>query len=335
MRGRALLFGLNYAHCKQGQLNGCINDVRQMAAHIYATFGAQFLINIHTDDVDKRSTSYNGIIQKLYDLAIASYKDNLEFVWIHYSGHGSYQADKNSDESDGKDEGLVPSDYEKRGILLDDFICKILEQFNPKTKIFFVTDCCHSGSILDLKYSWNEKKEWLVDNKNCNITAPIILISGCLDSQTSADAYNLLKDGKHIGALTASILKVLDRNPRYLYNVFTFVDAVRQDLKNGGFEQYPCISSTYDLIRNPSLITYEIPQQMPNMYQQRSQMQAQLPQQYYQQPTYYEAPNTYMISNQTAHYPLYQYVPHMPQFEQFIVTCIPIVNINTGYGMCI
>jgi hypothetical protein len=334
MKGRALLFGLNYSYSKQGQLNGCINDVRQMASHIYTMFGHSFPISIYTDDVDKRSTSYNGIIQKLYDLAIASYKENLDFVWIHYSGHGSYVQDKNSDESDGKDEGLVPSDYEKRGILVDDFLCRILEQFNPKTKILFITDCCHSGTILDLRYSWNENKEWVVENKDCDIIAPVILISGCLDSQTSADAFNLLKDGKHIGALTASILKVLERNPRNVYNVFTFIEAVRKDLKNTGFNQYPCISSTYDLIRNPSLIPYDTVQpQIPKMYpQQRSQPMYQQPvqhqqpsPQYYQQPMYYEAPNTYMVSNHPS---------YMPQVEQFIVTCIPVVNIS-GYGMCI
>jgi hypothetical protein len=354
MKGRALLFGLNYAHCKQGQLNGCINDVRQMAAQIYGTFGASFSITVYTDDVDIRATSYNGIIQKLYDLAIASYKENLEFVWIHYSGHGSHQKDANGDESDGYDEGLVPSDYETRGLLLDDFLNRIMEQFNPKTRVLFITDCCHSGSILDLRYTWNENKQPLIENRNCIIKAPVILISSCLDSQTAADAFNLLKDGKHIGALTASIINVLNRWPRYIYNAFMFVNAIRQELKNGGFEQYPCLSSTYDLIREPNLIPYDV--QAPKLWQQTPQYPANgsvanrpvasvgpnVPQyptpnrppaqinHSIPKPSYCEAQNTYVVSNEG------QYPPgFVPLSEQITITYVPFVQSIQGYGFCV
>jgi hypothetical protein len=105
VKGKALLFGLNYAHCKEGQLSGCVNDVNEIAQYI--SNNIQIPVEKYTDDIDLKNTSYDGIIQKLYGLAIESYRENLEFVWIHYSGHGSYQQDRSGDEKDGLDEGLV------------------------------------------------------------------------------------------------------------------------------------------------------------------------------------------------------------------------------------
>lgn len=252
MKGKALLFGLNYAHCKQGQLKGCINDVYMMSKYIQNLLNIP--IDIYTDDVDIKSTSYDGIVQKLYDLALQSVKEDLEFVWIHYSGHGSSQKDISGDEADGMDEGLVPSDFERKGILIDDIIHNILASFNPKTKILFICDACHSGSILDLKYTWDTSMKCKVDNKKDYVKSNTLLISGCQDNQTSADAYNLLGDNKSVGALTASILKVLRVNPTFIQNVFTLIQAVRRELKLGKFSQYPNLSSNYNLLQNTSLI---------------------------------------------------------------------------------
>jgi hypothetical protein len=252
MKGKALLFGLNYAHCKEGKLNGCINDVYGIANYIQKMLNIPTVI--YTDDIDLGNTSYNGIIKNLYNLAVDSYREDLEFVWIHYSGHGSYQKDTSGDEVDGMDEGLVPSDYERRGILLDDIINHVLSIFNPRTKVLFVCDSCHSGTILDLKYSWNSRRQSVIENKRCNIRAKTILISGCMDNQTSADAYNLLGDYKHIGALTASLLNVLQKSPNYIYDVFCLVDAVRSELRRGNFTQYPCLSTNFDVVDNPSMI---------------------------------------------------------------------------------
>lgn len=343
MKGKALLFGLNYAHCKQGRLNGCINDVRQVANQIYTLFDEQMPVEVYTDDLDRKSTSYDGIFQKLYDLAISSYKDNLDFVWIHYSGHGSHQKDINGDELDGEDEGLVPSDYETKGLLLDDVINRIIACINPKTKVLFISDCCHSGSILDLHYSWDESNQCAIENSKCTVKAPTILISGCRDSQTSADAFNLLQDNKHIGALTASIIKVLQKNRKYIYDAFMFVDAIRKELKKGRFEQYPCLSSTYDLIKDPSLIPLPKPVEKPEI---KLPQYPQAPKLYQQQrsqpidsrPPYTESQNTYIVS-----YPVQQAYIH-PQYPQYplqitapqpiIITYIPIIDVH-GFGYCV
>jgi hypothetical protein len=333
VKGKALLFGLNYAHCKSGKLNGCINDVQIMSKYIQSLMNIP--VAIYTDDVDRKSTSYDGIIAKLYDLAIESYRENLEFVWIHYSGHGSYQKDVSGDEKDGYDEGLVPSDYEIKGILIDDLINKIFNSFNPKTRVLFVCDSCHSGSMLDLTYTWGANKKCSTDNPRCAVRAPTMLISGCMDNQTSADAYNLLKDNKYIGALTASILNVLRTQGHYIYDVFALVEAVRRELQRGGFKQYPCLSSNYDITKTVSLVPI-VPPVPPVPIQQPQRVQPTHTTNAVQhRPSYYESYNTFSRSVNNAQ-------PCMPQAVS--ITYIPVQITHTpyvhqgytyGYGMCV
>lgn len=268
IRGKALLFGLNYEHIPKAKLNGCINDVKQMSTHIQNMFAKDtFVIEVHTDDIDKQNTSYDGIVRNLYNAAIESYSNNLDFVWVHFSGHGSQAKDTSGDELDYMDEGVCPSDYNTKGIVIDDILNNVMAKFNPRTKVLFVCDSCHSGSILDLRYTWNvNAKRSIIDNNNCKIKSNVILISGCMDNQTSADAYNLLNDNKHIGALTASFINVLEKKPKQLYDVFSFVESLRDELKRGGFSQYPCLSSTYDLTSDTSMIPGSAP--APKLYNQ-------------------------------------------------------------------
>jgi hypothetical protein len=331
VKGKALLFGLNYAHCKEGQLNGCINDVNEIAKYIENK--VEIPVEKYTDDIDIKSTSYDGIIQKLYALAIESYRDNLEFVWIHYSGHGSYQKDVSGDEKDGKDEGLVPSDYEKKGILIDDVINRVFSLFNPKTKILFICDSCHSGSMLDLKYAWNEKRQSTIENSKCNVKAKTILISGCMDNQTSADAWNLLGDFKSIGALTACILKVLKRSAQQVYDIFVFVNSVRSELRRGGFSQYPMLTSNFDITLEPSMVptvrqntvgrvlsTNQTDKQRNNAaHAAAPKLYQSIHSSYIPNPSYYESPNTYSYSIYNQQNLQKQFIPQYPVYYHNVV----------------
>ena len=253
MKGKAILFGLNYKHCKSGQLNGCINDVNMFSKYLNEEY--ELDVEKYTDDVNRMETSKLGIITKLYDLALETHSKNLDFVWIHYSGHGSYVNDtrRNGDENDRRDECLVPSDYETSGMLVDDQIQQILSFINPKTKVFCIFDCCHSGTIADLKYSWRNPKKPLIENIKSRIKTKIISISGCKDNQTSSDAYNILDDDKYAGALSAFLLICLKENKSITNDVFALVDKLRKKLKSNGYSQYPILCSSFNLTKNKSI----------------------------------------------------------------------------------
>lgn len=301
MKGKAVLFGLNYAHCKQGKLNGCINDVYAMTKYLQSMFGMP--VEVYTDDVDKTNTSYNGIIEVLSKLSRDTYNLDLDYVWIHYSGHGSSKKDTSGDEVDGMDEGLVPSDFETKGIIIDDILYKILSLFNPKTKIIFICDACHSGSILDLKYSWQSNKQCHIENRSCELKSQTILISGCKDNQTSADAYNLLNDGKHVGALSACILNTLKNKPEKIHNVFSLINTVRKELIKKGYKQYPCLSTNFDLSENISLF--------PLMYSENNKQETSYQQNINENLTYQQHNYNNNVPNQQYVYPQ-QFVENKP-----------------------
>lgn len=252
---KAVLFGLNYSKCERvNKLNGCINDVMDMRD--YLTSILQIPCDVYTDDGDDIvSTSKEGIKQRLVDLAKTSHDEQLKFALIHYSGHGSYVLDQNNDERDGYDECIVPSDCDTNGLLLDDEITEILCQFNPKTRIVCIFDSCHSGTVCDMKYSWESSTKVYVENILCKIHSKVISISGCLDQQTSADAY-IANTHKYSGALTNTLLNLLksDEGSRLRNNVFSLVDELRKSLAYQGFPQRPKLCSTYNLTKNKKFI---------------------------------------------------------------------------------
>jgi hypothetical protein len=70
-------------------------------------------------------------------------------------GHGGKLKDDDGDEKDGYDETLVPLDYSGAGQIRDDDIYNIL--IAPMKAGVYATcimDCCHSGSVLDLPYTF-------------------------------------------------------------------------------------------------------------------------------------------------------------------------------------
>jgi len=70
-------------------------------------------------------------------------------------GHGGKLRDDDGDEKDGYDETLVPLDYETAGQIRDDDLYKMLIG-SLKEGVFatFIMDCCHSGSVLDLPFTF-------------------------------------------------------------------------------------------------------------------------------------------------------------------------------------
>ena len=62
---------------------------------------------------------------------------------LHYSGHGVQRKDKDGDEINGFDDAIVPLDYKKNGLILDDEINKIIVGPIPTgVRLHAIMDCC-------------------------------------------------------------------------------------------------------------------------------------------------------------------------------------------------
>lgn len=253
----ALLFGLNYVRTPESRLNGCINDIRDTAELLKTKFGFSE-VNAFDDETCYANTTLVGLVRNLHSLALRSWTENISVAWIHYSGHGTYVRDTSKDELDGRDECLCPSDYMTAGFLRDDEIAIVLSRFNPKTRVVFIVDACHSGTMGDLKFKWTSRTSKTTENPRAIIKAPILMVSGCRDTQTSADAQ--LYDPavgvvRAQGAMTACLLRALrEQDGAECADAFALVDKVRLYLQQGGFPQYPELTTSYDIGPDPKFL---------------------------------------------------------------------------------
>lgn len=239
LQKRALLIGINYLKSKTERLFGCINDVVNMRTMLMRRFGytAYDIITLR-DDSRYMMPTRNNIMRGLYRIAEIS-TPTSETV-IHYSGHGSFIRDRNGDEPDGMDEVIVPVDYK---IITDDELFSIISKIKGKVLLFF--DSCHSGSVCDLQYSQEYNNGLLIkkiNNKKHLSNPNIIMMSGCKDSQTSADTYNA-ESRQSIGAFTDNLVNVLS-STSYPIDMINVYKSVCDRVSLSGYTQSPVFSSS-------------------------------------------------------------------------------------------
>jgi len=229
---KALMIGINYVGTPY-QLNGCINDVASMSAKLKSDYGFTNITAL-TDDTTVKPTRDN-ILREFTNLLTNSQSGDLLFVL--YSGHGSNVIDKNGDEADGRDEMIITSDL--KGILDDDLKTIIQTNLKKDVTLFAMFDCCFSGTILDLRYQYLDSLNYdtfTENDKQLETAGNVLMISGCTDNQTSADA-NI--NSKYQGAMTWSMLQSLQPNISWS----NLLKNMRGALKGAGFTQLPQMSS--------------------------------------------------------------------------------------------
>ena len=240
----ALLIGSNYLNTPDARLYGCINDIiniKNMLIDAY-DYNSSNMIVLRDDKKNMLPTRSN-IITNLTNVINES--ANYEELWIHYSGHGSRVIDINNDETDGYDEAIIPSDFKTEGVIVDDDFFDIIK--NSKCRTIIVMDCCNSGSICDLQWTF-ENNETAFD-KFVNPSREIIqnpnifMISGSKDDQYSNDIYDT-ENNESCGALTSTFIKCL-RNSKHNIGLFTLYDNICNELINSGYlNQLPILSSS-------------------------------------------------------------------------------------------
>lgn len=241
MSKKALLIGINYYSTPQNQLNGCINDVMNMKNVLMDAYDyKEENIRVLRDDASASLPTRQNIISALKQ--IVSESSTLSEIWIHYSGHGTGVRDTNGDETDGQDEAIVPCDFTTGGgIIGDDELFEIIKGISCTAIICF--DCCHSGTGIDLQYSFTYTGGAFgqaTNNAKALSNPRIFFFSGCRDSQTSADAFNG-ETKMAVGAFTDGLLKALRKNGHNadimkVYNDLCFI------ISKSGFVQCPVFS---------------------------------------------------------------------------------------------
>jgi metacaspase-1 len=225
-KGLALTIGLNAVNPKhyegwKGELNACEADANDMADIARAQkFKVQTLLT-------KRATR-SAVLAGMARAAKALKAGDI--FLLSYSGHGGQVPDRNSDEADQQDETWCLYD----GELIDDEIYTALGRFKRGVRVLAFSDSCHSGtSIKEMFYAaraaatgtsapkvryrnmpssvalrtyrahramYDKLQKSVKSNAEQTVQASAILISGCQDSQLSAD-------GDFNGLFTANLLR--------------------------------------------------------------------------------------------------------------------------------
>lgn len=263
MAKRALLIGINRYQIPGADLRGCVNDVEDLRTALVEFHGfSKSDIELLVDGKATKKAMEAGIRKLVRD----SKKGDIAV--LHYSGHGSNVPDDNDDEADGRDEILCPTDLDWDDPMRDDWLRETLDGLRAGVTFTAIMDCCHSGTntrailppdapvkerylpspwglkatesgrALPRKVSSELRKSSRKSRKAkdiVNADLPEVLLTGCRDTQTSADAFI---DGRYNGALTYAIVDAIRRaNGRLTYRELH--DRASVVLKDKNFDQVP------------------------------------------------------------------------------------------------
>jgi hypothetical protein len=120
-------------------------------------------------------------------------KQKFDDFILYYSGHGTLVENftgkmkigkhsfklKEDEEITGKDSAYVFYNYQEKCVefLVDDIFTELISKF--KTDVFVISDCCHSGSVVDENFKLNNKNTMNLD-----------FISACNDNQFALQNLN-------------------------------------------------------------------------------------------------------------------------------------------------
>ena len=224
MAKTALCIGINNYPGTGNDLAGCVNDVNDWTK---ALEGRGFKV---TQMVDKAATK-NAMVEGIRKLVRDAKSGDVAL--LQYSGHGSWVPDEDGDEPDGRDEVLCPCDIGPEAFIRDDDLYDLFAERQSGVRIVFLSDSCHSGTVAKFAPMADvnprlPRARFLPPNaflpaSRHEATARLarspvrgskphqgLLISGCQDVQTSADAWF---GDRPNGAFTYYALKALPGLP--------------------------------------------------------------------------------------------------------------------------
>ncbi len=263
---RALLVGINKY---PGQpLNGCVNDVQDMANFLVSHCG--FAMDDIRLLVDERATK-EAIVERLHWL-ITGVKAG-DRILFHYSGHGAQVPTRNPQgEVDGLDEVICPVDFDwsDAHLIRDKEFNELFAALPEGVDFVWISDSCHSGDLwrdmtqptVSIKtiippadINWRlhtafQKEIKIRSLEKAASNLNLALISGCKSNQTSADACF---DNKYNGALTYFLLKELQSENGLNEPLSAIVTNVCKALKKNHYSQVPQLEGA-DTVKSKSFL---------------------------------------------------------------------------------
>lgn len=224
------------------ELAGCINDVKNMQAHLQKFYPMCRDYRLITDETATTPTKAN--IMAAIDWLVSGLLPGQN-VYFHYSGHGGLVRDTNGDEVTGLDSCLYPVRDGRLEVITDDEIRAAIAMRIPAgCKCFVVLDCCHSGTAVDLRCDWQAIARDTISYKEnpayAKTAGNVLFLSGCRDDQVAADTVD--KASRPCGAMTMALLDTWKTYGAAIKTKYLLWD-VRKFLRDNGYPQIPQLST--------------------------------------------------------------------------------------------
>lgn len=249
----ALCIGLNYPGT-DNELSGCVNDATDWATALEAKgFVTETLLEPDLDTMRRRI----GVL--------VSDAERGDTAVLTYSGHGSYVADTDGDEPDGRDEVLCPADVFAGAVFTDDELARIFQSRVPGVRLVFISDSCHSGTVA--RFAFNPQAAERVPKvrflppaeiqlprsrqaaprsvpalSHSPLKSSALLLSDCMDWEYSYDAW--FGDRPNGAMSRAAIDALKELGPKATYR--DWFKAIRQNLPTAQYPQSPNLYGTSD-----------------------------------------------------------------------------------------
>jgi len=237
-KGISIHIGLNHVDPKHyqgwdGELNACIADAKDMQA-----LAKKKRFSGNTLLTDEQATT-EAVMESIQDACKKLVKGDILF--LTYSGHGGQVRDTNGDEKDNDrmDETWVLFNRQ----LVDDELYNLWGKFKAGVRILVLSDSCHSGTVvrdippfigagprpramprsvgIEVEKANSALYRSIQKNtrgtEKTKVNASVLLISGCMDNQTSMDGDNngaftgTLKQVWNDGKFTGNYRKLRDK----------------------------------------------------------------------------------------------------------------------------
>lgn len=222
MANRALLVGINQYSNSKFNLRGCVNDVESLARLLVEIYGFD---GRGIERVLDAAATRQTILSRLEALLSSSQPGDR--VVFGFSGHGSQVASTDPNETDVKDECLVPYEMSYNSLIRDNELADLFgKHLDPQVKFTAIYDCCHSGTMLRtlsldatgvIVEDVINRYLHIEDLTQCTVRAvaigPYNVLSACRDDQTAADLREAGPEKLPRGAFSYALHEFLRKSP--------------------------------------------------------------------------------------------------------------------------
>lgn len=168
----AIVIGIGYTNTPI-EMSDPYDDIYRFIAYLFSIGFENDDIIILTDSKEFNNSAlptHINIITYINDIVKSANENTLtdSYVVFYYTGHGTRMIHNNQ-----LVEAIIPLNFDEAQCITGDILKQLLvNRLNKNVTLFCMFDCCYSGNIINLKYTYIKNKQYvntISDKSECNV----------------------------------------------------------------------------------------------------------------------------------------------------------------------